>query len=36
MNKNINLLSLIKSEAYADPEHLNIQTLMNDLKLLID
>jgi hypothetical protein len=36
MNKNINLLKLIDSQCYSDPKNLNIQTIFDDLKLLID
>ncbi len=32
----INLLSLINSKCYTDPDHLNRQSLMDDLKVLID
>lgn len=36
INSKINVLSLINSKCYADPNHLNIQSLKDDLKLLID
>lgn len=35
-SSNLNLLSLIKSRCYSDPDHLNRQSLMDDLKVLID
>ncbi len=36
MKSNLNLLTLIDSKCYADPDHLNYQTTMDDLKILID
>lgn len=35
-NKNIDLLKLIPSQSYSDPNHLNIQTTFNDLRFLIE
>jgi hypothetical protein len=35
-SKTINVLSLIDSKSYKDPEHLNRQSLMDDLKSIID
>jgi hypothetical protein len=36
MNQNINLLKLIDSKCYSNPKNLNVQTIFDDLKLLID